>query len=162
MAPVALNRAVQGTDPYLSSVPWASLPLRDQWLFLGSVSALVHKTQGFPSSVSHLYFHTALEADHRAQGRRLLVPGCLRRISVSLWSCPGPADTQKESMITPIFLKKTDLRSSCIFMAFTTKCKLFQSYFQCSIGWIYLHSSNYLHFPKLFFLRNKRGSNFRN
>lgn len=99
-------------------------------------------THGFAPPVSHLYFHTVLEADHRAQGRRRVAPGGSKRISVSLWSCPGPVVTQKESRMTPTIGKRQISRSNCTFRALTTKFKLFQSYWQPSIGQIYLHPSS--------------------
>lgn len=82
----------------------------DGRLSLGSLPALAHTPLVLLLRGSHLYFHTVLEADHTALERRLLAPGCLRRISASLWSSPGPADTQEKSMMAPIFWKKMDLK----------------------------------------------------
>lgn len=126
-------------------VPRARLPLRDQRCLPGCFyddTSTHGSLQG-----SHLYFHTVLGADHMAQEKVVWTPGCQRRICVSLWSCPGPANTQMGSMIVlhfPNDNKKTKAKlkqkwtqkilSNHIFMTFTTKFKWFQSYFQCLIG----------------------------
>lgn len=108
-------------------------------------------TCGFLSPVSHLYFHTVLEANHTAQERRLLAPGSLRRISASLWSCPGPADTQ--SLIASHPLEK-DLKKQLFFMVQQNPellRLLFQSYFLT-----FAKSNIFTTLPKLFFPKNKR------
>lgn len=104
---------------------------------------------GLPSLAPHLCFRTALEGGRMAQGRTPLAPGCPRRISASPGSCPGPADTQRESMMAPPFLRDRSQGALCLYGA-QQKSRLFHSCFQCSIGQIYLQP------PQLVLPKNER------